>query len=106
MFLFVEKHEIPMSVAMNLLYTNMFESWDAYLNLLQEAEKMLKEKQDEFKDMVSRDYEQFQLDARQFWKIWEEFKERESINVDLKSTGSYKFLSVLNCVKNNNSLHI
>lgn len=91
MFSFIEKHEIPISVSMSQLYTNMFESWNTYLSLLDQAEQMLDEKQDEFKDMLLRDYEQFQLDVREFSQIWEEFKKRESINVNLRSTGLYKW---------------
>jgi len=49
---------------------------------------MLKVKQDEFHVMVLRDQEIFKQNIEDFKKIWEEFKETESKNVELTSSGS------------------
>jgi len=77
-----------MSDALRSLYNDLHNSWINYTLLLNEAELMLKEKQDEFHDMVLQDQEIFKQNIEDFRKIWEEFKETESKNVELTSSGS------------------
>jgi len=77
-----------MSNALRSLYNDLHNSWNNYTLLLNEAELMLKVKQDEFHVMVLRDQEIFKQNIEDFKKIWEEFKETESKNVELTSSGS------------------
>lgn len=77
-----------MSDALRSLYNDLHNSWNNYTILLSEAELMLKEKQDEFHEMVLHDQEIFRQNIEDFKKIWEEFKETESKNVELTSYGS------------------
>lgn len=81
-----------MSDTLRSLYDNLHNSWNNYTILLNEAESMLKEKQEEFHDMVLNDQEIFKQNIEDFKKIWEEFKETESKNVELTSSGSYNTL--------------
>lgn len=81
-----------MSDTLRSLYDNLHNSWNNYTILLNEAELMLKEKQEEFHDMVLNDQEIFKQNIEDFKKIWEEFKETESKNVELTSSGSYNTL--------------
>lgn len=78
-----------MSGTLRSMYDNLFDAWNDYMTLLKESELMLKEKQDEFYDMVLRDQETFKQNIEDFKKIWEEFKDIESKNVELTSAGIY-----------------
>ncbi|XP_026819508.1 dynein heavy chain 2, axonemal-like [Rhopalosiphum maidis] len=78
--LIIDKHEIEMSDILRSLYNNLHNSWNNYTILLNEAEVMLKEKQEAFHDMVLRDQEIFKENVEDFNTIWEEFKETESKN--------------------------
>lgn len=71
------------------MYKNMNEEWKAYMNLLIQAELMLKEKQDKFQVMLLEDLEKFKEDAKDFVKLWEEYKETASKNEELTSIGMY-----------------
>lgn len=79
-----------MSDALKYKFSNLSNAWNAFTELLEEAENMLKEKQAEFQVMVLDDQEQFLKDCKQFWQYWVEYKAVASQNVELRASGSYK----------------
>lgn len=83
--LFVEKHEIDMSVELKNKLDRLPDSWNSYKELLEEAEIMLKEKQAEFQIMVLGNQDKFLEDVKLFWKIWHDYKEESSKNARLKA---------------------
>lgn len=87
--IFTEKHNIDMSDIMNNKYNNLYNSWHAFVELLEEAAIMLKEKQEQFKNTVLASKEELQEDLKLFWQEWIEYKKRSSKNVELKASGSY-----------------
>ncbi|XP_025195967.1 dynein heavy chain 2, axonemal [Melanaphis sacchari] len=91
----LDKHEIQMSDELRRLYDNLHNSWNNYTILLNEADLMLKEKQEEFHEMVLHDQEIFKQNIEDFKKIWEEFKETESKNVELTSSDALNHMSLM-----------
>lgn len=77
-----------MSDAIRIKYENLNDSWANYLGLLEKAELKLKEKQDEFQEMLLLDQEKFKEDIKQFGHIWKEYKETAAANPDLDSDGT------------------
>lgn len=56
-----------MSDIMNNRYNDLYNSWHAFVDLVEEAAIMLKEKQEQFKNMVLTNKEEFQEDIKLFW---------------------------------------
>lgn len=72
---------------MVIKYEQLNDSWATYLALLERAELMLKEKQDEFQEMLLLDQEKFKEDIKQFGQIWDDYKGTAATNPDLDSDG-------------------
>lgn len=88
--IFLEKHGIEMSQLMRDNYNKLMNYWDEHLSFLSKAEFMLKNKQEELKQMVLSKQITFVQETEQFYTIWKMFKTSKSSNDDLKSVGSYK----------------
>lgn len=80
-----------MSLAIYNLYNKLFDSWNAYTNVLSQAELMLKEKQDVFQEMVLLRQEQINKDIIEFGQLWKRFKETASVDKELTATGTYYY---------------
>lgn len=76
-----------MSEAMKNKYKNLNVSWNAYMETLEKAEIMLKEKQDEFQEMLLLDQEKFKEEVQKFGQTWENYKQTTSLNPNLDSEG-------------------
>jgi len=74
--------------AIKIKYEQLNDSWATYLGLLERAELILKEKQDEFQEMLLLDQEKFKEDIKQFGHIWNEYKETAATNPDLDTDGT------------------
>lgn len=91
--LLIEKHKLHTS---NVLYTmkkELSETWHIYLDVLFHADVMLKEKKDNFQEIVLREQEMLKREIKEFKKTWEEYKTSASNNDRMTSTSSYKTLS-------------
>lgn len=69
-------------------YAGLWDAWNVYKSIVNRAEAMLKEKQNDFNDMLHFEQKKFQKEVEQFRLYWETYKETESRNKDLVSVGT------------------
>lgn len=77
------------------MYNNLWDTWNAYKNVLNKAEEMLQMKQKEFEEIVLRDKDNIEHDFKEFEQTWNKYKKTASSNMELIAAGSYLVISKL-----------
>lgn len=81
-----EVNNVQMSETMRVKYEQLFKVWTAFRNTLEDADIMLKTKQIDFMDLLTKEQSDLQIKAKE---LLQTFSESAPISTEWKSDGKY-----------------